>query len=124
MNEDERLHQKYVVMRMDDRDLPGGDKEGARYFVLDYHHDPIAQAALAHYIELARNEGHEPLADDLEASLKEVLELQGSGPNTMMPMDAVVIRWEGHLRLERLDVERRQRESASRHPLAPRRSEF
>lgn len=109
MNEDERLHYKYRVARTDGRDGQGGDKEHAQYFVLDYWHDPIAQATLAHYVVLARNEDHEPLADDLEGALQEVLELQGSGPNTMMPMDEVVTRYQGHLRRERHERERLQR---------------
>lgn len=64
----DRLHAKYHVERLDDRDQPGGDKANARYFVLDYAHDPYAQAALAAYAHACE---HEPpgLAADLRARL-------------------------------------------------------
>jgi hypothetical protein len=61
------LHQKYRVERIDGRDKPGGDKPGARYFVLDYAHDPLAHTALGFYAVLAREAGYEALADDLDA---------------------------------------------------------
>jgi hypothetical protein len=46
----DRLHSKYHVERTD-----GRDQHGARYFVLDYAHDPYAQVALAAYIEACQH---------------------------------------------------------------------
>lgn len=43
------LYRKFDVRRTDGRDLPGGDREGATYFVLDVTHDPHAKPALAAY---------------------------------------------------------------------------
>lgn len=45
------LFQKYRVERVDGRDQPGGDKDDARYFVLDYVHDRRARHALLMYAE-------------------------------------------------------------------------
>lgn len=43
------VYGKFYVERVDGRDLPGGDKENARYFVLDYVNDPFARDALYAY---------------------------------------------------------------------------
>lgn len=43
------LYGKYTVFRNDGRDLEGGDKTDARYFVLDYVHDRHARAAVYAY---------------------------------------------------------------------------
>ena len=42
----------YEVSRTDGRDLSGGDREHARYFVLDYVNDPHARDVLARYAQL------------------------------------------------------------------------
>lgn len=60
------LVQKFNVTRVDGRDAPGGDREGAEYFVLDYVHDPIARAALHSVADVYRQEGFTALADDLD----------------------------------------------------------
>lgn len=64
------LRAKFHVERVDGRDKPGGDKAGARYFVLDYIHDENARAALALYADLCETELPE-LAADLWAQLRE-----------------------------------------------------
>lgn len=77
MTATDRLHRKYRVERADGRDQPGGDKAAARYFVLDYVHDPYARVALAAYAEAcqARLPG---LADDLRHELAVVLAEEAS----------------------------------------------
>jgi len=50
MNQKRRgMYEKFRVERTDDRDKAGGDREGARYFVLDIDHDPFAPVALEAY---------------------------------------------------------------------------
>lgn len=66
------LYGKFDVHRVDRRDLPGGDRENARYFVLDYVHDPGAMVALEAYIGWAYTNGYRELALDLETELEEV----------------------------------------------------
>ena len=98
------LHEKFTVFRNDGRDRAGGDKEGARYFVLDYIHDPIAQSALDYYAKLARNEGLVELADDLDEVLRDGRNTAGGGaggPAVWLAVDSVEARYEAHLRLER-----------------------
>ncbi len=65
------LYEKFAVARTDGRDQPGGDREGARYFVLDLDHDPYATAALFMYAAQCRDE-HPELAADITAALVEV----------------------------------------------------
>lgn len=43
------LYNKFLVRRGDGRDMPGHDKENARYIVLDVVHDKFALAALKAY---------------------------------------------------------------------------
>lgn len=43
------LFEKFRVERVDGKDKPGGDKDGAEYFVLDYAHDPDGWVAAASY---------------------------------------------------------------------------
>jgi hypothetical protein len=62
------LYAKYHVERVDGRDQPGGDKTAARYFVLDYVHDPFAREALAAYANACERELPQ-LARDLRVSL-------------------------------------------------------
>lgn len=64
------LYTKYRVQREDGRDNPGGDREHARYFVLDYVHDPFARAAVQAYIEACYDQ-HSSLARDLNRELRE-----------------------------------------------------
>ena len=68
----DRLYPKFQVKRTDGRDEPGGDKEGARYFVLDYANDPKARIALAAYADAVADT--EPgLAADLRALVADVV---------------------------------------------------
>lgn len=61
------LYNKFHVVRHDFRDMPGGDREGAEYFVLDLTHDVHAFAAIAAYVESLRAlGGYDELANDLE----------------------------------------------------------
>lgn len=59
------LYGKYYVSRAD-----GIERDGARYFVLDYGRDPIAQRALSIYSSIAREQGFGQLADDLDEQLR------------------------------------------------------
>lgn len=68
----DQLYSKFEVRRTDRRDEPGGDKEGARYFVLDYVNDPMARVALAAYADAVAQD--EPgLAADLRALVADVV---------------------------------------------------
>lgn len=65
------LHHKFNVSRVDGRDLPGGDREGSRYLVLDLDHDPTARtAAMIYALSLPQHEGM--LAFDLLHLLAEI----------------------------------------------------
>jgi hypothetical protein len=70
--ENEGLYGKFHVSRVDGKDLPGGSKENARYFVLDYVNDIFARDALWTY---AVSCGHKfpELAEDLKKELRETL---------------------------------------------------
>lgn len=48
-NKARELYSKFDVQRADGRDLQGGDRQDARYFVLDLTYDPFAMAALEAY---------------------------------------------------------------------------
>lgn len=64
------LYGKFHVERADGRDRPGGDKDDAAYFVLDYVNDPHARIAVRAYIDSLRDAGQEPeLAQDLNQEL-------------------------------------------------------
>lgn len=56
MSENTGLYQKFSVKRIDGRDAPGGDREGAEYFTLDLTHDPFAKIALMAYADACENE--------------------------------------------------------------------
>jgi hypothetical protein len=56
------LEERFYVTRRDGRDLPGGDREGTCYFVLDPANDEIARIALGEY---AYNTLNRELASDL-----------------------------------------------------------
>lgn len=43
------LYTKFTVYRNDGRDLPGNDRQGAEYFVLDLTYDPFARLAIQTY---------------------------------------------------------------------------
>lgn len=60
----EGLKTKYSVDRI------GGDKPGARYFVLDYVNDPIARKALAYYAFKCLDE-YPQLSQDLWIALRD-----------------------------------------------------
>ena len=62
------VYDKFEVRRRDGRDLPGGDREGSRYFVIDRDHDRFAGPAMRAYAEAARVE-YPALARDLLAGL-------------------------------------------------------
>lgn len=64
----EGLSEKFHVRRVDGRDSPGGDKADAKYFVLDYVHDPYARFAVAAYANKCESMCPE-LASDLRAAL-------------------------------------------------------
>ena len=59
------LYGKYYVVRAD-----GTEKEGSRYFVLDYGNDSIARRALLEYATTARYAGYGQLSEDLLHELK------------------------------------------------------
>lgn len=64
-NPDEKttgLESRYLVERRNDT---AGKHDECRYFVLDPQHDPIAEAALRVYANLASDAGYQALADDL-----------------------------------------------------------
>lgn len=64
------LYGKFHVERVDGKDRPGGPREGARYFVLDYVNDPVARIALRAYVTELRKRGIEPdLATDLNREI-------------------------------------------------------
>jgi hypothetical protein len=67
MTED-RYYEKFTVTRKDGRDAPGGDRTDARYFTLDFVHDPYARVALAAYADACAAE-FPGLAADLRAQL-------------------------------------------------------
>lgn len=71
----DRLYGKFFVQRSDGRDLPGGDKADAAYFVLDYVHDHYARTALATYAD-ACEQDLPGLAADLRTRLAELHETQ------------------------------------------------
>lgn len=60
------IYHKFSVSRVDGRDKPGGDKQGAEYFVLDMAHDPHARAALLAYAVSCRRD-YPALSRDLLA---------------------------------------------------------
>lgn len=66
------LENRYIVSRSDGRDLPGGDRQDALLFVMDYRYDPTAWVAVASYAVCC--EPHRPaLARDLARNLLVVL---------------------------------------------------
>lgn len=73
----EGLTEKFHVRRVDGRDMPGGDKADARYFVLDYVHDPYARSAVAAYADKCEPTLPE-LASDLRAALARTANQEGT----------------------------------------------
>lgn len=64
------LYGKFHVERVDGKDRPGGPKEGAKYFVLDYVNDPVARIALRAYVTELRRQGIESdLAEELNREI-------------------------------------------------------
>lgn len=72
------LYSKFIVERTDGRDQPGGDRENARYFVLDYVNDPVAREAVRTYCSFALALGFEKLYDELMDALDEVEKKYGA----------------------------------------------
>lgn len=70
------LYRKYVVHRIDGKDLPGRSKDHAVYFVLDIAHDNHARVALAAYIQSLSDDfpKYAELAADLQRLLDETPE--------------------------------------------------
>lgn len=62
------LYGKFYVSRVDGRDQSGGDKEGAKYFVLDYVNDPFARESLLVYAWNCADEYPE-LAQDIREEI-------------------------------------------------------
>lgn len=58
------IYEKFTVMRNDGRDQPGGDREGARYFVIDVDHDKFAGPVLRAYARHCERE-YPMLAQDI-----------------------------------------------------------
>ena len=75
------LYGKFFVGRVDGKDQPGGTKENARYFVLDYANDPYAVEALKYYAYKCKEEYPE-LARDLWLALREAGKVK-SGTKTV-----------------------------------------
>lgn len=73
------LYGKFRVERVDGRDRPGGDKEGAVYFVLDTTHDPFAAPALRAYADAC--------ADGYPALSRDLMGLAGSKPAEYAPQE-------------------------------------
>lgn len=63
------MYAKFDTRRLDGRDQPGGDKDRAQYFVLDYAQDPYARPALYAYADACETELPQ-LAADLRAELE------------------------------------------------------
>jgi hypothetical protein len=80
----DRLFSKFTVPRKDGRDQPGGDKADARYFVLDYVHDPFARVALEAYAEACRGQ-----LPGLAADLVHALGLTGEGGDDAVVRDRI-----------------------------------
>ncbi len=84
------LIHKFNVSRVDGRDAPGGDRHGARYFVLDLDHDPHAKPALRAYAESCEDD-YPQLAADLLAQIDRIeLGAFVTVPETTLPSGVVV----------------------------------
>ena len=59
-------YSKFIVNRVDGRDLKGGDRHNAELFVLDLTYDPYARMALAAYVVACKDE-YPLLAKDLKS---------------------------------------------------------
>lgn len=78
------LYRKFNVSRVDGRDAPGGDRHGARYFVLDLDHDPRAREALRTYADECEDD-YPQLAADLRAQIDRI----HPGPFVTVPETAL-----------------------------------
>jgi len=76
------MYAKFETRRLDGRDLPGGDKDGASYFVLDYAQDPYARIALSAYADACENDLPQ-LASDLRAELERTVLHAHGNENTV-----------------------------------------
>lgn len=68
------IYEKYRVDRTDHQDMFGKKHYGCEYFVLDMTHDPHAVPALLAYAKACRTDGYAKLADDLEATIKQIIQ--------------------------------------------------
>lgn len=84
MTDEQRgLYDKFTVTRKDGRDQPGGDKEGAEYFVLCDSHDPVAAACLEIIADVFAHEGEPDLADALRTRvLQRIKAVRFANPST------------------------------------------
>ena len=84
------LFGKFHVSRLDGRDAPGGDRHGARYFVIDLDNDPHATPALRAYAEACEDD-YPLLAQDLLAQIDRIeLGAFVTVPETTLPSGLVV----------------------------------
>ncbi|MCK9985648.1 MAG: hypothetical protein AzoDbin1_02120 [Azoarcus sp.] len=87
---DQGLFGKFHVSRIDGRDAPGGDRHGARYFVIDLDHDPHAKPALRAYAEACEDDFPQ-LAQDIRAQIDRIeLGAFVTVPETTLPSGLVV----------------------------------
>lgn len=74
MPHDGPVTNKYLVSRVDGRDLGDGDKKDAKYFVLDYIHDPVAIQALKFYAFICQ-EQYPKLSESIWLLLREAAKI-------------------------------------------------
>ena len=85
------LYEKFTVFRNDGRDREGGDRVDARYFVLDYIHDPYARQALSAY---ANGFAHEtPAKRELCNELRRALIDTSDSPAALAVIAEAGARW-------------------------------
>ncbi|WP_068638744.1 hypothetical protein [Thauera butanivorans] len=85
------LLNKFSVSRLDGRDAPGGDRHGARYFVLDLDHDAHAKEAVRTYIDSCEDD-YPLLARDLRTLIADPIVLGEfvTMPETTLPDGSIV----------------------------------
>ena len=89
-NSEQGLYTKFRVARIDGRDVAGGDRHGARYFVLDLDHDEHALPAIRAYIESCEDE-YPSLAGDLRAQVDRIIPGNFvTVPETALPDGSIV----------------------------------
>jgi hypothetical protein len=73
------IYQKFNVRRRDGRDLPGGDRANAAYFVIDVANDPNAAGTLETYSRECEAEAPK-LAEELRRLVSELRSGVTDGP--------------------------------------------